>query len=565
MIQQFFWRCTFLAKTAQKLQIIPLGGLGEIGKNMTVIRVDDEILVIDAGLMFPDEDMLGIDLVIPDISYLIENKDKIKAIVLTHGHEDHIGALPYVLKKINVPVYGTRLTLGILEGRLKENGVDSSNLHSVMQGDIINIGCFSVGFIRVNHSIPDAVGLSIKTPVGMIVHTGDFKLDYTPIDGKMTDFRRFSDLGNRGVLVLMADSTNSEREGHTPSERTVGAAFDKAFHNARGRIIVATFSSNVHRIQQVIDTAVRYKRHVAVLGRSMVNVVNISLELGYITAPEGTLVDIDEIHNYRMEQMVIITTGSQGEPMSALTRMSMSDHRKVGIVPGDTVIISATPIPGNEKLVSKTIDNLMKLGANVIYGRNQGIHVSGHASREELKLMHNLVRPKFFIPVHGEYHHLVQHARLARELGMPKENIFISENGQILEFTRDKGQVAGKVTAGMVMVDGLGVGDVGNIVLRDRRQLSQDGILIVVVTMNKQTHRVVAGPDIVSRGFVYVRESEALMDEATARVRQALARCEDEKVKEWAAIKSNVRDALGRYLFEKTRRRPMILPIIMEI
>lgn len=564
-MQQTLWRCTFLAKGAQKLQIIPLGGLGEIGKNMTVIRVDDEILVIDAGLMFPDEDMLGIDLVIPDISYLIENKDKIKAIVLTHGHEDHIGALPYVLKKINVPVYDTRLTLGILEGRLKENGVDSSNLHSVMQGDIINVGCFSVGFIRVNHSIPDAVGLSIKTPVGMIVHTGDFKLDYTPIDGKMTDFRRFSDLGNRGVLVLMADSTNSEREGHTPSERTVGAAFDRAFHNARGRIIVATFSSNVHRIQQVIDTAVRYKRHVAVLGRSMVNVVNISLELGYITAPEGTIVDIDEIHNYRMEQMVIITTGSQGEPMSALTRMSMSDHRKVGIVPGDTVIISATPIPGNEKLVSKTIDNLMKLGANVIYGRNQGIHVSGHASREELKLMHNLVRPKFFIPVHGEYHHLVQHARLARELGMPKENIFISENGQILEFTRDKGQVAGKVTAGMVMVDGLGVGDVGNIVLRDRRQLSQDGILIVVVTMNKQTHRVVSGPDIVSRGFVYVRESEALMDEATARVQQALDRCEDEKVKEWAAIKSNVRDALGRYLFEKTRRRPMILPIIMEV
>lgn len=564
-MQQTLWRCTFLAKGAQKLQIIPLGGLGEIGKNMTVIRVDDEILVIDAGLMFPDEDMLGIDLVIPDISYLIENKDKIKAIVLTHGHEDHIGALPYVLKRIHVPVYGTRLTLGILEGRLKENGVDSSNLHSVMQGDIINVGCFSVGFIRVNHSIPDAVGLSIKTPVGMIVHTGDFKLDYTPIDGKMTDFRRFSDLGNRGVLVLMADSTNSEREGHTPSERTVGAAFDRAFHNARGRIIVATFSSNVHRIQQVIDTAVRYKRHVAVLGRSMVNVVNISLELGYITAPEGTIVDIDEIHNYRMEQMVIITTGSQGEPMSALTRMSMSDHRKVGIVPGDTVIISATPIPGNEKLVSKTIDNLMKLGANVIYGRNQGIHVSGHASREELKLMHNLVRPKFFIPVHGEYHHLVQHARLARELGMPKENIFISENGQIIEFTRDKGQVAGKVTAGMVMVDGLGVGDVGNIVLRDRRQLSQDGILIVVVTMNKQTHRVVSGPDIVSRGFVYVRESEALMDEATARVQQALDRCEDEKVKEWAAIKSNVRDALGRYLFEKTRRRPMILPIIMEV
>lgn len=554
-----------MAKSAQKLQIIPLGGLGEIGKNMTVIRVDDEILVIDSGLMFPEEDMLGIDLVIPDISYLLENRDKIKAIVLTHGHEDHIGALPYVLKQINVPVYGTRLTLGILEGRLKENGVDSGNLHSVMQGDIINVGCFSVGFIRVNHSIPDAVGLSIKTPVGMIVHTGDFKLDYTPIDGKMTDFRRFSDLGNKGVLVMMADSTNSERSGHTPSERTVGAAFDKAFHNARGRIIVATFSSNVHRIQQVIDTAVRYKRRVAVLGRSMVNVVNISLELGYIQAPEGTIIDIDEINNFRSEQLVIVTTGSQGEPMSALTRMAMSDHRKVSIVPGDTVIISATPIPGNEKMVSKTIDNLMRLGANVVYGRDKGVHVSGHASQEELKLMHNLVRPKFFIPVHGEYHHLVQHAKLAQELGMPKDHIFLGENGQIFEFTRDKGVMAGKVAAGMVMVDGLGVGDVGNIVLRDRRQLSQDGILIVVVTMDKASNRVVSGPDIVSRGFVYVRESEALMDEARARVEQALERCEDENVKEWAAIKSNVRDALGRYLFEKTRRRPMILPIIMEI
>ena len=554
-----------MSKGPQKLQIIPLGGLGEIGKNMTVIRVDDEILLIDSGLMFPDEDMLGIDLVIPDISYLLENRDMVKAIVLTHGHEDHIGALPYVLKQLNVPVYGTRLTLGILEGRLKENNVDSSNLHPVMQGDIINVGCFSVGFIRVNHSIPDAVGLSIKTPVGMIVHTGDFKLDYTPIDGKMTDFRRFSDLGNKGVLVMMADSTNAEREGHTPSESTVGAAFDKAFHNAKQRIIIATFSSNVHRIQQVINTACRYKRKVAVLGRSMVNVVNISLELGYINAPEGTIIDIDEINNYPMSQVVIITTGSQGEPMSALTRMAMSDHRKVGIVPGDTIIISATPIPGNEKLVSKTIDNLLKQGANVIYGRSNGIHVSGHASQEELKLMHNLVRPKFFIPLHGEYRMLVRHAKLAQELGMPKENIFIGENGQIMEFTRDKGTVAGKVTSGKVLVDGLGVGDVGNIVLRDRRQLSQDGILIIVVTMEKSTGRVVAGPDIVSRGFVYVRESEALMEEAREKVKLALDKCEEGKVTEWAAIKSNVRDALGRYLFDKTRRRPMILPIIMEI
>ena len=554
-----------MSKGQQKLQVIPLGGLGEIGKNMTVIRVDDEILLIDAGLMFPEDDMLGIDLVIPDITYLMENREKIKAIVLTHGHEDHIGALPYVLKQIDVPVYGTRLTLGILAGRLKEHSVSCEKLKPVTPGDVINIGCFSVGFIRVNHSIPDAVGLSIRTPVGMIVHTGDYKLDYTPIDGEMTDFRRFSDLGNRGVLLLLADSTNAEREGHTPSERTVGAAFDKAFHNAKQRIIVATFSSNVHRIQQVIDTAVRYKRKVAVLGRSMVKVVSISLELGYISAPEGTIIDIDEINFYSPNQVVVITTGSQGEPMSALTRMAVGEHRKVTIVPGDTIIISATPIPGNEKLVSKTIDHLLKLGANVIYGRSEGIHVSGHASQEEIKLMHNLVRPKFFIPVHGEYRHLIKHAKLAQELGMPKDNIFISENGQVLEFTRDTGTVAGKVTAGRVLVDGLGVGDVGNIVLRDRRQLSQDGILIIVLTMNKETGEVVSGPDIVSRGFVYVRESEELMDEARTRVEQALDRCQDEGVIEWGAIKSNIRDALGRYLFDKTRRRPMILPIIMEI
>ena len=554
-----------MARGPQKLQIIPLGGLGEIGKNMTVVRYEDEILLIDAGLMFPDEQMLGIDLVIPDITYLMENRDKLKAIVLTHGHEDHIGALPYILRQISVPVYGTRLTLGILEGRLEEANVDSSMLHPVMQGDIINVGCFSVGFIRVNHSIPDAVGLSIKTPLGMIVHTGDFKLDYTPIDGKMTDFRRFSDLGNKGVLLMMADSTNAEREGHTLSESTVGAAFDKAFHNAKGRIIVATFSSNVHRIQQIVNTAVHYRRKGAVLGRSMVNVVNISLELGYLKAPEGTLVDIDEIDNYAYEKVVIITTGSQGEPMSALSRMSQSDHRKVMVVPGDTVIISATPIPGNEKMITRTVDNLLKLGANVVYGRENGIHVSGHASQEELKLMHNLVRPKFFIPVHGEYHMLVRHAKLAQTLGMPKENIFIADNGQILEFTKDRGSIAGRVPSGRVLVDGLGVGDVGNIVLRDRRQLSQDGIIIIVVTMDKENGRVVAGPDIVSRGFVYVRESEALMDKARYTVRDALMECESQGITEWSTIKSAVREALGRYLFEVTRRRPMILPIIMEV
>ena len=555
-----------MAREVQKLQIIPLGGLGEIGKNMTVVRYGDDILVIDAGLMFPEEEMLGIDLVIPDITYLLENKDKIRAIVLTHGHEDHIGALPYVLRQIpGVPVYGTRLTLGILEGRLRENGVDASTLHPVYHGDIISAGCFTVGFIRVNHSIADACGLSIKTPIGMIVHTGDFKFDYTPIDGKMTDFRAFSDLGNRGVLALLADSTNAEREGHTPSERTVGIAFDRTFRKAKNRIIIATFSSNVHRIQQVVDTAVKYNRHVAILGRSMINVVNISIKLGYLNIPEGVLIDVDEINNYSLNQIVIITTGSQGEPMSALTRMATSNHRKVGILPGDTIIISATPIPGNEKLVSRTIDNLLKQGADVVYGRDEGIHVSGHASREELKLMHNLVRPKFFIPVHGEYHHIVKHAKLAESIGMPKENIFISENGQVLEFTRDEGHVAGKVVAGKVLIDGLGVGDVGNIVLRDRRQLSQDGILIVVVTMDKERCCIAAGPDIVSRGFVYVRESEALMEEAKERVTTAIENCLANNITEWSVLKNDIREAIGRYLYEKTRRRPMILPIIMEV
>ena len=554
-----------MTQVEQKLQIIPLGGLGEIGKNLTVVRCGDEIIVIDCGLMFPDDEMLGIDLVIPDITYLRENIDLVKAIVLTHGHEDHIGALPYVLRNLNVPVYGTKLTLGILEGRLKENNVDSSSLVPVKPGDLIHIGCFKVGFVNVSHSIADAVALYIKTPLGTIVHTGDFKLDQTPVDGKVTDFHKFAELGDQGVLVMLADSTNAERPGHTLSEKTVGVAFDEAFRNIKDRIIIATFSSNVHRIQQVIDTAHKYNRKVAVLGRSMVNVSNISAELGYLNIPDGVLIDIDEINNYPPSNIVIITTGSQGEPMSALTRMSTSDHRKVGIVPGDTVIISATPIPGNEKLVSRTIDNLLKQGANVIYEKTSGIHVSGHASQEELKLIHNLVRPKFFIPVHGEYRHLRKHAMLAQDLGMPKENVFVAENGNIIEFTKEKGGIVGKVPSGIVLVDGLGVGDVGNIVLRDRRQLSQDGILIIVVTMDKEMGAVVAGPDIVSRGFVYVRESEELMEEAKEKVKMALEKCEDNNITEWAVIKSNVRDALGRYLYERTRRRPMILPIIMEI
>jgi len=555
----------FLNKTQQKLNIIPLGGLGEIGKNMTVFKYGEDIIIVDAGLAFPEDDMLGIDLVIPDISYLMENKDKIRAIFLTHGHEDHIGALPYVLKKLDLPVYGTALTLGILQGRLKQNGVSSSQLKTVQPGEFIRAGSFKVEFIRVNHSIPDAVAMAIHTPLGVVLHTGDFKIDQTPVDGQVTQFSKLAELGNHGVLMLLADSTNVERPGYTPSEKIVGKTFDEEFRYAKSRIIVATFSSNVHRIQQVVESAARYNRKVAIIGRSMVNVVNIATELGYLNIPEGTLIDIDETNNYRPEQVVIITTGSQGEPMSALTRMAMSDHKKVGIVPGDTVIISATPIPGNEKGVSRTIDHLFKLGAEVIYEKSLGIHVSGHASQEEIKLMHNLLRPKFFMPVHGEYRMLVKHSKLAQSLGMPKENIVIAENGSVVEVTKESVGINSKVTAGKVLVDGLGVGDVGNIVLRDRRQLSQDGILIVVVTIDKQDCSVVAGPDIVSRGFVYVREADDLMENAKEKVQIALNKCQENGVSEWSAIKSAVRDSLSRYLYEKTRRRPMILPVIMEI
>lgn len=554
-----------MGKFQHKVQIIPLGGLGEIGKNMTVFRYGDDMILVDAGLMFPEDDMLGIDLVIPDITYLLENRDKLKGIFLTHGHEDHIGALPYVMKQIDVPVYGTALTLGILQGRLKENGVGSENLHTIKPGDKITAGAFKMDFIRVNHSIPDAVAIAINTPIGTIIHTGDFKIDHTPVDGQVTEFNKFAEYGDRGVLALLADSTNAERPGFTPSEKMVGKTFDDEFRYAKNRIIVATFSSNVHRIQQVIDAAMKYDRKVAVIGRSMVNVVSIAKELGYLKAPEGEIIDIDETHNYTPDKIVIITTGSQGEPMSALTRMAMSDHKKVDIMPGDTVIISATPIPGNEKLVSRTIDHLYKLGAEVIYEKSNGVHVSGHASQEEIKLMHNLVRPKFFMPVHGEYRHLIKHANLAKSLGMPKENIVIAENGSVVELTKNSIAITGKVPSGKVLVDGLGVGDVGNIVLRDRRQLSQDGIMIVVVTIDKETCRVVSGPDIVSRGFVYVREAEGLMDEARDKVQQALERCEDNGVSEWSTIKSTVRDSLGRFLYERTRRRPMILPIIMEI
>jgi ribonuclease J len=555
-----------MAETEQKISIIPLGGLGEIGKNMTIIRYNNSMIMIDCGLSFPEEEMLGIDMVIPDITYLLENKKMLKGIVLTHGHEDHIGALPYVLRELNVPVYGTRLTLALLQGKLREyNLVGSVKLHQIKPRDQIRIGPFHVEAIKVSHSIPDSIALAIHTPIGTIVHTGDFKFDQTPVDGEVTDFAKFAQLGEKGVLVLLSDSTNVEIPGYTLSEKSVGSSLTEIFHQSQERIIVASFASNVHRLQQIITAAHQYGRKVAVAGRSMINVINIASENGYLEIPKGTLIDLDEVTSLPKEKTVIITTGSQGEPMSALTRMAMSDHRRLEIMMGDTVVISATPIPGNEKMVARTVDNLFKQGADVIHEKVSGIHVSGHASQEELKMMINLVKPKYFIPVHGEYRMLVKHARLARELGIPEENIFIAENGHVMEFTPDKGQIVGKVTAGQILVDGLGVGDVGNIVLRDRKQLSQDGILIVVVTLSKDTRTVVAGPDIVSRGFVYVRESEELLEDAKEKVKCALDKCQEKKITEWSAIKSHLRDTLGKFLYEKTKRRPMILPIIMEV
>ncbi|MDD4047668.1 MAG: ribonuclease J [Clostridia bacterium] len=552
--------------TENKVSLIPLGGLGEIGKNMMVIKYNDELIIIDAGLMFPEDELLGIDVVIPDFTYLLENKDMIKGIVLTHGHEDHIGALPFLMKEINVPVYGTRLTLGLVQGKLKENNIPNIDLIPICPRSVIKLGSyFNIEFFKVSHSIPDVVGMAVHTPVGTVMHTGDFKFDQTPVDGEVTDFSRIAELGKKGVLVLMSDSTNVERPGYTLSERAVGQAFDDIFRDTQERIIVATFASNVHRIQQVINAADKYKRKVAIVGRSMINVVSISKELGYLSIPEDILIDIEEISSYPRSRVTILTTGSQGEPMSALTRMAMSDHRKVEIVPGDTIVISAMPIPGNEKLVAKIINQLFHQGAEVIYESISGIHVSGHASQEELKLMINLVRPKFFVPVHGEYRHLVKHANIAKQLGIASQNIFVAENGQVLDFTRRKGQKNGKVTAGRVLVDGLGVGDVGNIVLRDRKQLSQDGILIVVVTIDKVANQIVAGPDVVSRGFVYVRESEKLMDVARDKVKIVLDKCYEKDITDWATMKSQIRDVLGRYLYEKTKRRPMIIPIIMEI
>lgn len=550
-----------------KLKIIPLGGLHEIGKNITVFEYENEIIVVDCGLSFPEDDMLGIDLVIPDITYLEKNVDKIKGLLITHGHEDHIGAVPYLLKKINIPIYAPRLAAGLIRNKLEEHKLlRSTKLIEVMQGQTIKLGKnFKVEFIRSSHSIPDSVMLAITTPAGTILHTGDFKVDYTPIDGKLMDFGRIAELGNKGILALMSDSTNSERKGFTMSESSVGEVFDKLFLHCTKRIVVATFASNVHRVQQIVNSAVKYNRKIAVCGRSMINMIETARELGYIECPENLFIDIDMINQYTDEQLVIITTGSQGEPMSALTRMAAGEHRKVKITPNDLVIISATPIPGNEKFVSKVIDDLMQIGAEVVYSSLYDIHVSGHACQEEQKLILALAKPQYFIPVHGEYRQLIAHSETAQSMGIDKDNILMLTNGRVLEINEDGAEFTSTVTSGRVLVDGLGVGDVGNIVLRDRQHLSQDGLIVIVLTMNSQTGEVVAGPDIISRGFVYVRESENLMDDVKSVVRHEIKKCEERGIKDWATIKSTTRENLRDYIFTKTKRNPMIIPIIMEV
>ena len=552
-------------KNTNKIKVMALGGLNEIGKNMTVIEYKDEIIVIDAGMSFPDDEMLGVDVVIPDISYLIKNKDKIKGIFITHGHEDHIGAIPYILKKINIPIYGAKLSIGLIQVKLKEHKINNAKLNVVSPRDIIKLSHMEVEFIKNNHSIPDACSIAVHTDQGIIYHTGDFKIDLTPVDGEVMDIHRICELSKKGVLLLLADSTNAEQPGSTISEKAVGAGLDDLFRKAsNSRIIVATFASNIHRLQQIINTAEKLNRKVAVSGRSMVNVVAVATELGYLNIPENMLIDLNDISKYEDNEVVIITTGSQGEPMSALARMASAEHKKVEIKRGDLVIISAHTIPGNEKLVSKVINSLFEKGAEVIYDESD-IHASGHAKQDELKLIHRLIKPKFFMPAHGEYRMLKVHAELAEELGMPSQNIFVNKTGDVLEIDRNSAKVTGTIPTGNVLVDGLGVGDVGNIVLRDRKHLSEDGLMIVVVTISKEDGKVLAGPDIISRGFVYVRESEDLMDGAKNVIKDVLKDCEDRNIKEWAYLKNNIKENLKEYLYQRTKRNPMILPIIMEV
>ena len=550
--------------TGSRLKVIPLGGLEQIGMNITAFEYEDSIVVVDCGLSFPEDDMLGIDLVIPDITYLKNNIDKVKGFMITHGHEDHIGALPYVLKEINVPVYATRLTMGLIENKLKEHNLTNLVKRKVVKfGQSINLGQFRVEFIKTNHSIVDAAALAIYSPAGVVVHTGDFKVDYTPVFGDAIDLQRFAELGKKGVLALMCDSTNAERPGFTPSEKKLGKTFDAIFEDHKNtRIIIATFASNVDRVQQIINSAYKFGRKVVVEGRSMVNIIDVATNLGCLSIPDQTLIDIEQLKNYPDEKTVIITTGSQGESMAALSRMAEDNHRKISIGPRDTVIFSSNPIPGNEKAVTKIINELFKKGADVIF---QDVHVSGHACQEEIKLIYTLVHPKYAIPVHGEYKHLIAQAKIAKELGIPKENIFILQSGDVLELSEESASVTGKVPVGDILVDGLGVGDVGNIVLRDRQHLAEDGIIIVVLGLDGASDELVSGPDIISRGFVYVRESDELMEEARIVVNEAVEGCLDRGITDWGKLKSSIKDSLSDYVWKKTKRRPMILPIIMEV
>ncbi|MGE5484232.1 MAG: ribonuclease J [Ignavibacteriales bacterium] len=552
-------------RNTNTVSVVAMGGFGEIGKNMMALRYRNEIIVIDCGLAFPEEEMLGVDVVIPDITYLLENREMVKAIILTHGHEDHVGGLPYVLKQLPVPVYGTKLTLGLVKRKLHEHGMDDPDLREIQVRQTLVIGRFKIEFFRVNHSIADCVGVAVHTPVGTIVHSGDFKFDQTPVDGQVADFYRLAELGDGGVLALLSDSTNADRPGYTPSERTVGKSLREILASEKSRILVASFASHVLRIQQVITAAVEFGRKVAVVGRSMENVVEVALELGYLDVPKKTLVDVEEAARMAPGKVVILTTGSQGEPMSALARMSTGEHKKIDIMPGDIVIIAASPVPGNETTVMRTIDNLFRRGARVIYEASAGVHASGHASQEELKLMLNLVRPKYFVPIHGEYRHLVHHAELAEHVGVPRKNILIGENGSVFEFSRDRAKMGEKVAFGNIMVDGLSVGDVGSVVLRDRKQLAEDGILIVVVAVDKETWEVLSGPDIVSRGFVYVRESEELMDGARESVRTTVEACIATGTRDWTSVKSAIKGALSTFFHERVGRRPVILPVIMEV
>ena len=552
-------------KKVPSLKVIPIGGLNEIGKNMTLLEYQNEILIIDCGLSFPDDEMYGIDIVIPDFTYLIANREKIVGMVLTHGHEDHIGAIPYLLKNIKIPVYGTRLTLGLVENKLKEHNV-IGDLKTIKAGDKITLGHFDIETIRTTHSIADSICLAINTPAGVVFHSGDFKVDYTPVDGEPIDFSRLAEIGKRGVTLMLCDSTNALRPGFTASERVVGQTIENIFRTAKTRIIIATFSSNVHRVQRIIENAVKFGRKVAISGRSMENVVALAIELGYLDIPPGTLVDLKMTRNIPDDKLVIITTGSQGEPMSALARIASGDHKSVKLKKGDMVILSSTPVPGNEKTVSNVVNKLFEKGAEVIYSDIADIHVSGHACQEELKLLHSLIKPKYFMPVHGEYRHLIQHARLAESLGMSKDNIFVMENGEILKFNRHRAaKEDGVVEADAVLVDGLGVGDVGNIVLRDRKMLSESGLIIVVAAIEKESRTVVSGPDIISRGFVYVRENEGLMEEARRVAEEALEKCQDKRIKDWNNMKAHVRDALSGFIYETTKRSPIILPIFLEV